>query len=74
LVGLTLSHSTLGLTLSHATVVRVCSGLSLSSLIGFLILVPFFAFRVLGELVGERNLVQVFFIGRHTAKKRMGMG
>ena len=45
-----------------------------ASLIGFLILVPFFAFRVLGELVGERNLVQVFFIGRHTAKRRMGMG
>jgi hypothetical protein len=39
-----------------------------------LILVPFFAFRVLGELVGERNLVQVFFIGRHTVRKRMGMG
>ena len=27
----------------------------------FLILVPFFAFRVLGEAVGERNLVRVFF-------------
>ena len=27
----------------------------------FLILVPFFAFRVLGEAVGERNLIRVFF-------------
>jgi len=27
----------------------------------FLILVPFFAFRVLGEAVGERNLILVFF-------------
>lgn len=32
-----------------------------SSIVGFLILVPFFAFRVLGEAVGERNLVRVFF-------------
>jgi len=36
-----------------------------SSFIGFLILVPFFAFRTLGEVVGERNLVQVFFRRRH---------
>jgi hypothetical protein len=32
-----------------------------TSIVGFLILVPFFAFRVLGEVVGERNLVRVFF-------------
>jgi hypothetical protein len=31
------------------------------TLSGFLILVLFFAFRVLGEAVGERNLVRVFF-------------
>ena len=36
------------------------------SFIGFLILVPFFAFRALGEVVGERDLVQVFFSRRHT--------
>ena len=30
----------------------------------FLILVPFFAFRVLGETVGDRNLVRVFFRSR----------
>jgi len=36
-----------------------------ASLIGFLILVPFFAFRALGEVVGEHNLVQVFFSRRH---------
>jgi hypothetical protein len=35
------------------------------SFIGFLILVPFFAFRTLGEVVGENNLVQVFFSRRH---------
>jgi hypothetical protein len=35
-----------------------------ASLIGFLILVPFFAFRALGEVVGEHNLVQVFFSRR----------
>jgi hypothetical protein len=39
-----------------------------TSFIGFLILVPFFAFRTLGEVVGERNLVQVFFSHRHTAQ------
>jgi hypothetical protein len=32
-----------------------------TSIVGFLILVPFFAFRVLGEKVGERNLIRVFF-------------
>ena len=32
-----------------------------TSIIGLLILIPFFAFRVLGEAVGERNLVRVFF-------------
>jgi hypothetical protein len=32
-----------------------------TSFIGFLILIPFFAFRTLGEVVGERNLVRVFF-------------
>jgi hypothetical protein len=36
------------------------------SFIGFLILVPFFAFRTLGEVVGENNFVQVFFSRRHT--------
>ncbi len=30
-------------------------------LIMFLIFLPFFAFRVLGEAIGERNLVRVFF-------------
>jgi hypothetical protein len=30
-----------------------------------LILIPFFAFRSLGELVGERNLVRLFFLQRH---------
>jgi hypothetical protein len=32
-----------------------------TSIVGLLILIPFFAFRVLGEAVGERNLVRVFF-------------
>ena len=31
-----------------------------TSIVAFLILVPFFAFRVLGEVVGEQNLVRVF--------------
>jgi hypothetical protein len=39
-----------------------------TSFIGFLILIPFFAFRTLGEIVGERNLIQVFFSGRHTVQ------
>jgi hypothetical protein len=30
-----------------------------------LILVPFFAFRALGDVVGNRNLVRLFFQGRH---------
>jgi hypothetical protein len=40
-----------------------------TSFIVFLILIPFFAFRVLGEVVGERNLVRVFFIPRGAAAK-----
>ncbi len=32
----------------------------------FLIFIPFFAFRVLGEAIGERNLVRVFFQRRDT--------
>lgn len=32
-----------------------------TSIVMLLILVPFFAFRSLGELVGERNLVKAFF-------------
>ena len=32
-----------------------------TSVVGLLILIPFFAFRALGEVVGERNLVRLFF-------------
>src|SRR5262249_31734866 len=39
-----------------------------TSFIGFLMLMPFFAFRTLGEVVGERNLVQVFFRSRHAVQ------
>jgi hypothetical protein len=38
-----------------------------TSIVGLLILVPFFAFRTLGELVGEQNLVRVFLYPRHSA-------
>jgi hypothetical protein len=34
-------------------------------LIIFLILVPYFAFRALGEIVGDKTLVQLFFERRH---------
>ena len=37
-----------------------------TSIVGLLILIPFFAFRALGEVVGERNLVRVFFYPRST--------
>lgn len=35
------------------------------SIVVLLILIPFFAFRSLGEVVGECNLVRVFFLLRH---------
>jgi hypothetical protein len=38
-----------------------------TSFIGMLVLAPFFAFRSLGEVVGERNLVSIFFTHRHDA-------
>jgi hypothetical protein len=36
-----------------------------TSIVGLLILIPFIAFRTLGEVVGELNLVEVFFLSRH---------
>jgi hypothetical protein len=36
-----------------------------SSAVVLLILIPFFAFHSLGDVVGERNLVRVFFLQRH---------
>jgi hypothetical protein len=36
-----------------------------TSIVGLLILIPFIAFRTLGEVVGERNLVELFFLSRH---------
>jgi hypothetical protein len=36
-----------------------------SSVVVLLILIPFFAFRSLGEVIGERNLTRVFFLQRH---------
>jgi hypothetical protein len=38
-----------------------------TSIVGLLILIPFFAFRTLGEAVGERNPVRVFLYPRHSA-------
>jgi hypothetical protein len=35
-----------------------------TSFVVFLILVPFFAFRALGEVIGEDNLVKIFFLVR----------
>ena len=40
-----------------------------TSIVGLLVLVPFFAFRTLGEAVGERNLVRVFLYPRHSADR-----
>ncbi len=36
-----------------------------TSIVGLLVLIPFFAFRALGEVVGERNLLTVFIRPRH---------
>jgi hypothetical protein len=38
-----------------------------TSVVVLLVLIPFFAFRSLGELLGERNLVAVFLKPRHSA-------
>lgn len=38
-----------------------------SSFLVWLILIPYFAFRALGEVVGERNLVRVFLYPRRRA-------
>jgi hypothetical protein len=36
-----------------------------TSFVVLLILIPFFAFRTLGEIVGRRNLREMFFLSRH---------
>jgi hypothetical protein len=36
-----------------------------TSIVGLLILIPFFAFRTLGEVLGERNLLRLFVEPRH---------
>lgn len=41
-----------------------------TSIVGWLILIPFFAFRELGELVGEENLTRVFFQRARTTVER----
>jgi hypothetical protein len=38
-----------------------------TALIMFLILVPYFAFRALGEIIGDKILVRLFFERRHSA-------
>jgi hypothetical protein len=40
-----------------------------TSVVVLLILIPFFAFRTLGEVVGERNLTRVFFEPRRRADR-----
>jgi hypothetical protein len=40
-----------------------------TTVVMLLILVPLFAFRTLGEAVGERNLVRVFFYPRHGGRQ-----
>lgn len=39
-----------------------------ASFVMLLILIPFFAFRTLGEVVGEDNLIRVFLHARHRAE------
>jgi hypothetical protein len=39
-----------------------------TSIVGLLILIPFFAFRTLGEVLGERNMVRLFFEPRRATK------
>jgi len=41
-----------------------------TSFVMLLILVPFFAFRSLGEVLGERNLVRIFLESRHSDTER----
>jgi hypothetical protein len=45
-----------------------------SSFIGLLILIPFFAFRAIGDVVGERILVRLFFEPRRRVHWRQTEG
>jgi hypothetical protein len=40
-----------------------------TSIVGWLILIPFVAFRALGEILGEGNLVKLFFFARHEKRE-----
>jgi len=56
----------------HRSVVESLSGfgggsldqLMATSFVGLLVLIPFFAFRTLGEVLGERNLLRLFLVSR----------
>jgi hypothetical protein len=43
-----------------------------TSIVGLLILIPFFAFRTLGEVLGERNMVRLFFEPRRATSLKGG--
>jgi Na+/citrate or Na+/malate symporter len=45
-----------------------------TSVVVFLVLVPFYAFRALGELLGERNLFRLFFVSREPAASETSWG
>ena len=44
-----------------------------ASIVMLLILIPFFAFRTLGEVIGEDNLVRIFFQRRHHSTDELGV-
>ncbi len=43
-----------------------------TSIVGLLVLIPFFAFRTLGEVLGERNVVRLFFEPRRVTRLKSG--
>jgi hypothetical protein len=53
----------LAASLAHVVGPTLAQGVA-TSLIMFLILLPYFAFRSLGEVIGDRNLVRLFFVSR----------
>lgn len=67
-VGL-IHHKSIALTLSELVGVRMAETLA-SVLILLLVLIPYFAFEVLAEALGERRLVRMFFVDRDALAAR----
>ncbi|MDM0075511.1 hypothetical protein QTH90_14005 [Variovorax sp. J2P1-59] len=66
-------HRTIGDSLSELFGARLAETLA-GILILVLVLIPYFAFQMLSEALGERRLLAMFLLDRHAGEKEMSSG